>query len=306
LERRITLTFQKDKHCDKEQGYCGLEEDEAYVPKTKKIEIYVFIDPLCPECWGLEPMLKKLLIEYGRYFTIRYVLSSKLKSHNQFYKKNIKDIADVWEKTASRSGMSCDSDILYNQFPSLYTASLAIKAAELQGKRLGIRFLRRLRELLFVQKQNITDESILATCAKEAGLDKQEFLNDLHSKSAKKALQCDMDIKREMDVEENPTLVFFNEKIEDERIKVTGYYDYPVYVQILEEIVGEQLKPDQPPPLIEFMERFQFVATRELSMVYGVTCEEMENKMKRYLIQQLVDKVPMKHGTFWRYVENKA
>ncbi|WP_258871641.1 DsbA family protein, partial [Halobacillus trueperi] len=33
----------------------------------RPIEIYVFIDPLCPECWSLEPFLKKLTIEYGRF-----------------------------------------------------------------------------------------------------------------------------------------------------------------------------------------------------------------------------------------------
>lgn len=33
----------------------------------KPVEIYVFVDPLCPECWSLEPILKKLAIEYGRF-----------------------------------------------------------------------------------------------------------------------------------------------------------------------------------------------------------------------------------------------
>ena len=40
----------------------------------KPIEIYMFIDPLCPECWALEPIIKKLQIEYGKYFSIKHVL----------------------------------------------------------------------------------------------------------------------------------------------------------------------------------------------------------------------------------------
>jgi predicted DsbA family dithiol-disulfide isomerase len=74
----------------------------------KPIEIYMFIDPLCPECWALEPILKKLQIEYGRYFSIKHILSGRLADLNLSKKKSFENIAQVWEKTASRSGMSCD------------------------------------------------------------------------------------------------------------------------------------------------------------------------------------------------------
>ncbi|MBB6453056.1 hypothetical protein HNQ94_001504 [Salirhabdus euzebyi] len=49
---------------------------------NKPVEIYVFIDPLCPECWSLEPILKKLTIEYGRFFKLRPIVSGKLTSLN--------------------------------------------------------------------------------------------------------------------------------------------------------------------------------------------------------------------------------
>lgn len=42
----------------------------------KPIEMYVFIDPLCPECWSLNPYLKKLTLEYGRFFTLIPIISS--------------------------------------------------------------------------------------------------------------------------------------------------------------------------------------------------------------------------------------
>jgi len=55
----------------------------------KPIEIYMFIDPLCPECWALEPILKKLQIEYGRYFSIKHVLSGRLADLNLCKKKEL-------------------------------------------------------------------------------------------------------------------------------------------------------------------------------------------------------------------------
>ena len=54
------------------------------------------------------------------------------------------------------------------------------------------------------------------------GLDVTEFLSDIHSNSAAKAFQCDLKITSEMEVSEIPTLVFFNENIEEEGIKITG------------------------------------------------------------------------------------
>ena len=108
----------------------------------KPLEIYMFIDPLCPECWALEPILKKLHIEYGQYFRIRYILSGQLASLNLATKRKQEDLAQQWDKTASRSGMSCDGSLwIENPIDSPYLASFAIKAAELQGKHSGIRFL---------------------------------------------------------------------------------------------------------------------------------------------------------------------
>ncbi len=48
----------------------------------KPLEIYLFIDPFCTDCWSLGPIIKKLQLEYGDYFTIKYVLCGKLTSLN--------------------------------------------------------------------------------------------------------------------------------------------------------------------------------------------------------------------------------
>ena len=162
-----------------------------------------------------------------------------------------------WEKTASRSGMSCDGSLwLENPVDSPYTVSIALKAAELQGRRAGLRFLRRIQEILFLEKQNISNLEVLKDCANNSGLDVEEFMSDIHSDSAAKAFQCDLKITSEMDVQEIPTLVFFNENVEDEGIKITGSYPYEVYVQILEEMLSEQPVKTPPPPIRNIYEIF--------------------------------------------------
>lgn len=277
----------------------------SYSYDKKPLEIYMFIDPLCPECWALEPILKKLHIEYGRYFSIKHVLSGRIANLNVSKKKNHEVIAELWEKTASRSGMSCDGSLwLENPVASPYIASVAIKAAELQGRRAGIRFLRKLQEKLFIDKQNISHIEVLTSCAKNAGLDVEEFISDFHSESAAKAFQCDLKITTEMEVQEIPTLVFFNENAEDEGIKITGPYPYEVYVQILEEMLSEEPEKNQPPPIEKFLEYFKLVASKEIAVVYNMTITQVEREMKQLLLLQKVEQLPAKYGTFWRYVED--
>jgi len=271
--------------------------------EKKPLEIYLFVDPLCPECWALEPIIKKLLVEYGQYFTLRHVLSGRLATLNITKKQKFEDIAENWERTASRSGMSCDGSLwLENPISTPHAASIAIKAAELQGRRAGMRFLRKLQEILFLEKQNISDVSVLTECAKSAQLDVEEFINDLHSKSAAKAFQCDLKITAEMEVEEIPTLVFFNENIEEEGIKISGCYPYDVYVELIYEMLGQQPQPASPPPLESFLRYFNFVATKEIAVVYDLSFNEAEKEMKKLQLKQIVEKVPVKYGTFWRYI----
>jgi predicted DsbA family dithiol-disulfide isomerase len=278
----------------------------SYLSNEKKpIEIYTFVDPLCPECWALEPVIKKLQIEYGRYFSIKHVLSGRLVSLNLGKRTKIDTLADLWEKTASRSGMSCDGNLWFeNPISSPYLASIAIKAAELQGKRNGIRFLRKIQEMVFLEKQNISHLDVLIDCAKSVELDVDEFLFDIHSESAAKAFQCDLKITSEMEVTEIPTFVFFNEIIEEEGIKITGSYPYKVYVQILEEMLQRKPVPAAPPSIESFLQYFKFVAAKEIAVVYNMTINEVNLEMKKLQLKQKAEQIPAKYGTFWKFIQS--
>jgi predicted DsbA family dithiol-disulfide isomerase len=270
----------------------------------KPIEIYFFVDPICPECWAIEPILKKLKIEYGRYFSIKHILSVKLENLNIKKKKDFENMAVQWEKTASRTGMSCDGNLwIENPISSPYIASIAIKSAELQGRRQGIRFLRKLQEVLFLEKQNISNIEVLEECAQNVGLDVEEFISDIDSESAAKAFQCDLKITAEMDVQEVPTLVFFNENTEEEGIKITGVYPYEIYVQILEEMLSEPPNQSPLPPIETFMRFFRLVGSQEIAVVYNMSIAEVNREMKKLLLKQIVEQIPAKHGIFWRYID---
>ncbi|WP_368858646.1 ClpXP adapter SpxH family protein [Oceanobacillus saliphilus] len=269
----------------------------------KPIEIYVFIDPLCAECWSLEPYLKKLSVEYGRFFTIRQIVSGHLTSLNSDTFDKPRRLKEIWEKTAKRTGMSCDGD-LWEDNPVTYPwiASLAIKAAELQGKKAGKLFYRKLQENLFLKKQDISNEVVLIQCAKEANLDIEEFEKDLFSASAQKAFQCDLKLTREMEVDYIPTIVFFNQVIEEEGIKISGLYPYDIYELVLIEMLQRTPIPSVKPPLEYFMEYYGVVGSKEISVVYDWSLSKTEKEMKKLQFRQVVERIPAKYGSFWKYI----
>ncbi|OLO37226.1 dithiol-disulfide isomerase [Alkalihalophilus pseudofirmus] len=287
--------------------------DEPSVSKEnncnkKPLEIYIFIDPLCPQCWAFEPILKKMQVEYGQYFKIRYFVAGSLEYWNKpntktVETKKLEEIAKNWEMTASRTGMSCDGDLWFEDpITSPYTASIAIKAAEMQGQFAAMKFLRKLRELLFLDKKNISKENVLIECANKAGLDVEEFTKDLHSEGAVKALQCDVKMTKELGIDYSPTFVFFNDIIEDEGLKVTGFYPYEVYVEIIQQLLCFTPEPSQSITLEKFLSYYNFVATKEVAVVFNVSIVEAERMLKRLMLQQKVERVPVKYGTFWRYI----
>ena len=54
---------------------------------NKPIELYIFVDPLCPEAFSMQATLRKLQLEYNHYFTWRFVLSTELTSLNCLSKR---------------------------------------------------------------------------------------------------------------------------------------------------------------------------------------------------------------------------
>ncbi|MGE6630994.1 ClpXP adapter SpxH family protein [Bacillus sp. NPDC077027] len=268
----------------------------------KPIEIYVFIDPLSPDCWLLEPAIKKLKIKYGRFFTLRIITSSSINALNRKRKKHL--LTEAWGKFSNKQQDKKEQMLSEQIVASPYLASLALKAAELQGRKCGMKFLRLIQEALFCHQQDVTNEHVLLENAKNAGLDVEEFQKDVHSQSAVKALKCDMKIAAEMDVSELPTFAFFNTLEGDEGLKISGAHSYDVYEEVLFEMIGEKPTPSEHPPLEWFIAYFQFVAAKEIAVVYDLTLDQVEREMKKLVFARKAERVQVHQEMFWRYKEN--
>ncbi|MGI2327421.1 ClpXP adapter SpxH family protein [Planococcus sp. YIM B11945] len=246
----------------------------------KPLELYIFMDPLNSECWELQAIIRKLQIEYGHYFSMRVVLSTKLSNLNSINKTSIIDT---------------------NNLSHPVLASVAVKAAELQGKRAGNRFLHKLQEHLLLKTKDVSSYAILLEIAEESQLDQEEFKRDFHSVHTAKAFQCDLQITREMEVSEVPSIVFFNECIEDEGVKVSGLYPYDVYQTILQEMLGNESLNRQTPPSLEVLfAKYSTMATREIASIYNISEQTAERELKKQMLQQKLERICLSDDTLWK------
>ena len=258
---------------------------QPIAPSTcnKPIELYIFIDPLCPEAFTMQATLRKLQVEYEHYFTWRYVLSTELTSLNCLSNRTKGCVSGA------------ELDITHPVLPSI-----AIKAAELQGKRAGTRYLTKLQEIAALKTRNVNSHATLLDIAQEINLDMNEFTVDFGSKEAAHAFQCDLYITREMEVEEIPSIVFFNECIEDEGLKVSGSYNYEVYEHILQQLLDEEMVRQPLPTMDELFNRFNTLTTAEVAEIYSIDHTVAERELKKRMLQQKVERIMNDDITLWR------
>lgn len=262
-----------------------LAHSENYTnPLIKPVELYIFIDPLCKKGFQLQSIIRRLQLQYDHYFTYRFVLSTDLTSLN-CYTNHMKDCTNQFSSL----------DISHPVLPSI-----AVKAAELQGKRAGYKYLTKLQEYAMLSNKNVNSHTTLLEIAQEVQLDMAEFASDFGSKEAARAFQCDMYITREMEVDEIPSIVFFNECIEDEGLKICGAYDFEVYEQILRELMDEELVKNPLPTLDELLERFGTLTTEEVAQIYTIDFAVAERELKKRMLQQKIERITLNNTCCWK------
>lgn len=273
------------------------------IDTKKSIELYVFIDPLCRNCWDFSTMLKKFHLEYGQYFTSTFVPVNRYYTTKKLLEKRPSQLSFVWEKTASRSDILCDDHLwIDNKELYPYYSAIAIKAAELQGRIAGVNYLKKLQEYYFLFDFDITNKDILIQCARDIRIDVNEFIEDLHGPLSIKAFQCDIKVTKEMHVTEIPSVVFFNENIEEEGLKLSGFENYQTYVNILQLMHNKKLEKRELPELIDFIMFQPFVTIEELCTIYEKTAQYIELELKKLILLRKVKKIVQKENIYFQYV----
>ncbi|HEU5148318.1 MAG TPA: ClpXP adapter SpxH family protein, partial [Chryseosolibacter sp.] len=203
--------------CDPETGLCeipgasSMESDVNVTPDEKPVKILYFTDPICSSCWGIEPQLRKLKLEYGDYFDIEYRMGGLLKSWDTYGGRDVSgptSVAQHWDEAGAHYDMPIDGDVwLEDPLHSSYPPSVAFKAAQLQGEKKALDFLRRIKEMVFLEKKNITRWEHLEQAGVDSGLEVATFQADYETR-AKEMFEDDLAFARSMGVRGFPTIFF--------------------------------------------------------------------------------------------------
>lgn len=170
---------------------------------SKVFEIFLFVNPLGTQCYECEQEVFKLIDLVAADIDLHI-----LPFHNQRIVENFMHQLDLPTSDLKQRNYV---------FNTVYRASLAYKAACLQGKRIGRHFLMRLQELTKGDISRFTNESALKL-AQEVGLDVEIFRQDYKSDFVKQLFIKDQKIAHDMLVKSSPALVIVEYSSDEARL----------------------------------------------------------------------------------------
>ncbi len=291
--------------CDPETGICEIptvhsHDHQAYITEQEKpVKIIYFTDPICSSCWGIEPQLRKLKLEYGHLIEIEYRMGGLLPdwSYNSGGISKPSDVAHHWDEVSQHYDMPIDGDIwLEDPLNSSYPPSIAFKAAQMQDEKKAIRFLRRIREMVFLEKKNITRWEFLSSAASETGLDTVKLKADYES-GAIVLFQADLDLAKKMGVRGFPTL-FFRDSLQNQQL-VYGFKPYKIFEDAILNTVPTATKTPYDQVWSGLFSYYPTLTTREFSELSGLTKSESENLLQDLADQDQIAKRITKNGVLW-------
>lgn len=293
--------------CDIETGMCEMitanlkESNPSIAQSTKKtVKIIYFTDPICSSCWGIEPQLRKLKLEYGNSIEIDYRMGGLLPdwSYNSGGISKPSDVAHHWDEVSIYYDMPIDGDIwLEDPLHSSYPPSIAFKAAQIQDIEKAILFLREIREMVFLQKKNIAKWDNLELAAKNVGLNVEQLKSD-YKRKAKELFQEDLKLGKKLGVKGFPTMFFIDENGNKEF--VYGSKPYSFYEVAILKLVPTARKSEYKKSWEQLFTKFNTLTAKEFSVLSGIGRNESEFLLDELTVNNKLEKYTTKNGSIWK------
>jgi putative protein-disulfide isomerase len=293
--------------CDPVEGICVIPGQTTASPAgilpfavQKPLKITYFTDPICSTCWGVEPQLRRLKLEYGHLFDIEYHMGGLLPGWDGFRSGEItkpEDVSHHWEEVSAFYRMPIDGDVwLEDPLPSSYPPSIAFKSAELQDHPKALRFLRELRQMVFLQKKNICRPEHLRTAAQTAGLDPDRLFQDMEG-TGKQAFMQDLELSRQLGVRGFPTF-FITDAIGNRQV-VYGFRPYEQFEAAIRHLQSEVDKQTIDTAGIAPWNYYPAWCTQEYAVLCGISHEAALKVLAEMQEQGKIKRTDSKNGPIW-------
>jgi putative protein-disulfide isomerase len=283
--------------CDLETGICGPGGDETntmefidFSAPKKSVELYYVTDPICSHCWALEPVLRKFVDQYGRYFNMHTLMGGLLEKWDGFadVSNGISGPADVaghWREVGEHSRMPIDGTVWYdNPIESSFIPSRVYKVIQEKNSDLANAFLRRAREELFAFNKNIARDEVLINIVNQVGLDGEAIIHESKLPEANTSLHQDFQLVRELGVRGFPTIVMVNE--EQKGVRIVGARTLEDYTNALQQLLPEEtLQPKKLSSLDQLLPQEKLLFSREIEEYFSIEKGEFDAFLKKELSQ---------------------
>lgn len=292
--------------CDPVTGSCempiGETTNETTVIKTenKPVKIIYYTDPICSSCWGIEPQLRKLKLEYGDYFEIDYRMGGLLPdwSYNSGGISKPSDVAHHWDEASLHYEMPIDGNVwLEDPLDSSYPSCIAMKAAQIQSKEKAVKFMRMLREKLYLEKKNIAKWENIAEAAKIANLDVEKLKKDYEG-DAVKLFRDDLNLAKNLSVRGFPTLFFADEN--NNQLTVYGSKPYSSYENAFLALFPEAKKKKfENRDALSLFEVYPTLAPKEYAVIQDISINDASIILEELFRKGKIDKKTIKNGSLY-------
>lgn len=293
--------------CDPATGICEMPlarpadtGSNNILPKEKPLKVIYFTDPICSSCWGIEPQLRKLKLEYGDNIEIEYRMGGLLPdwSYNSGGISKPSDVAGHWDEVSVYYDMPIDGDVwLEDPLASSYPPSIAFKAAQLQGKEKAILFLREMREMVFLHKKNIARWEHIAAAAQHVGLDVAQLKSDYEGRAVT-LFEEDLQIARQNGVRGFPTM-FFVDSLGNKEM-VYGTKPYMIYEAAILKSLPKAEKQDYSKDWEALFSIYHTLTAKEFAELSGTPRNRSEQVLDELVASGHLQKMMTKNGAIWK------
>ncbi|HRF14111.1 MAG TPA: ClpXP adapter SpxH family protein [Bacteroidia bacterium] len=293
--------------CNPDSGICEIPakgqtvtEGNKIKSEKKLIKVIYYTDPICSSCWGIEPQLRKLKLEYGNIIEIEYRMGGLLPnwSYNSGGISKPSDVAHHWDEVSVYYDMPIDGDVwLEDPLQSSYPPSIAVKAAQMQDHEKAILFLREIREMVFLKKRNITKWEHLEAAAKSVGLDLNKFKEDYNGR-AKELFNEDLTLGKQLGVRGFPTMFFTDTSGKTET--VYGSKPYEAFENVIIKLLPKVQKINYDKSTTAVFSHYQSLTAKEYSVLTETAKSQGEQVLNDLVANGKLEKLTTKNGSVWK------